>query len=346
MSSASENAATVAKTSLSHDDYTVAWICPLEVEQIAATVMLDQVHPRLPQPQTDHNAYTLGSIQEHNVVIAGLPTAGNASAATVVAQMAGTFRQLRFGLLVGIGGGVPTQTDEGYIRLGHVVVSKPTGEHSGAIQYDHGKAEVGQFRRTGALAPPPHVLLSAAQRMSVACALASTDPLTNHLQRVNTSRPRLRRYKHPGAINDSLYEPDYVHSDRKASCQKCGCDPGRKVDRDIEGSNEEDREKEEEQYVVVHRGTVAVGEKVMRDGLQRDKLAQEHDILCFEMEAAGALNDFPCLVIRGISDYSDSHKNDIWHGRAAAVAAAYARGLFFHMPVDEVKQCRVVEAGQ
>jgi nucleoside phosphorylase len=41
------------------------------------------------------------------------------------------------------------------------------------------------------------------------------------------------------------------------------------------------------------------------------------------------------MVIRGISDYCDTHKNDIWHGYAAAVAAAYARQLFFHIPIEE-----------
>ncbi|OLN92294.1 Kinesin light chain 1 [Colletotrichum chlorophyti] len=56
------------------------------------------------------------------------------------------------------------------------------------------------------------------------------------------------------------------------------------------------------------------------------------------MEAAGAIADFPCLVVRGISDYCDSHKNDQWHGYAAAVAAAYARQLFFYMPIDELQR--------
>jgi hypothetical protein len=32
---------------LSHEDYTVGWICPLEVEQIAAMEMLDEEHERL-----------------------------------------------------------------------------------------------------------------------------------------------------------------------------------------------------------------------------------------------------------------------------------------------------------
>ncbi|KAK5140518.1 hypothetical protein LTR32_006705, partial [Rachicladosporium monterosium] len=331
-----------------HDDYTVAWICPLEVEQIAATAMLDEQHPRLSQPANDHNAYALGSIYGHNVVIAGLPLAGNTSAAIVVAQMRNTFQQLRFGLLVGIGGGVPTRTDNGYIRLGHVVVSKPTGQHSGAVQYDHGKAEAGAFRRTGFLAPPPTVLLNAAQRLSVTCALASADPVVSHLRRIDTSKRQLRRYKHPGVNKDHLYQPDYVHLDREASCQKCGCDSSKIVVRKIDDSDGESDAEEDAQdageYVVVHRGTIAAGENVMRNGIKRDQLAKENGLLCFEMEAAGALNDFPCLVIRGISDYSDSHKNDKWHGYAAAVAAAYARELFVHMPVDEVKQCKIAES--
>lgn len=75
----------------------------------------------------------------------------------------------------------------------------------------------------------------------------------------------------------------------------------------------------------------------MKDAELKDELAMEHGLLCFEMEAAGALADFPCIVIRGISDYCDTHKNDQWHGYAAAAAAAYAKQLFFHMPINEVK---------
>jgi nucleoside phosphorylase len=118
---------------LSSEDYTVGWICPLEVEQTAAMVMLDEEHERLPQQTADHNVYNLGSIGGHNVIIAGLPQPDNNVAATVVAQMRMTFPNLRFGLLVGIGGGVSVKTDNGIIRLGDVVVSKPAGEHSGVI---------------------------------------------------------------------------------------------------------------------------------------------------------------------------------------------------------------------
>jgi hypothetical protein len=129
--------------------------------------MLDEDHKRLPQPPTDHNVYTLSGIGGHNVVIAGLHTPGNNPAATVVTQIRTTFSNLRFGLLVGIKGGVLVKTDNKMIRLGNVMVSKPAGKHSGAVQYDHGKTETGQFRRTGALTLPPAVLLNAAQDLAV-----------------------------------------------------------------------------------------------------------------------------------------------------------------------------------
>jgi len=329
---------------LTHDDYTVAWIAPMEVESIAARLMLDKKEEKLAQSPVDHNVYTLGSINGHNVVIASLPSTGNTSAATVITQLRNTFKQIRFGLLVGIGGGVPIRTDNGPIHLGDVVVSKPERNHSGAIQYDHGKALEGCFRRTGYLIPPPTVLLNAAQDLSTEQATTEDDLVVPHLQRIKTSLPILRKYKYPGPDKDHLYKSDYLHRVEGSSCRSCACDPLQRIDRRADESLDEihyDRSSR----IVVHRGTIAAGERVIKDGQLRDALAGEHGALCFEMEAAGVMNDFPCLVIRGISDYADSHKNDAWQGYASASAAAYARQLFFHMPVDEVKQCAVGLAG-
>jgi nucleoside phosphorylase len=60
----------------------------------------------------------------------------------------------------------------------------------------------------------------------------------------------------------------------------------------------------------------------------RDQLSKElGGVLCFEMEAAGLMNVFPCVVIRGICDYADAHKHKQWQEYAAAVAAAYAKSL-------------------
>jgi nucleoside phosphorylase len=71
----------------------------------------------------------------------------------------------------------------------------------------------------------------------------------------------------------------------------------------------------------------------MKDGQTRDRLAQQFGILCFEMEAAGLMNQLPSLVIRGICDYSDSHKSKNWQGYAALTAAAYGKLLLSVVPV-------------
>ncbi|TQV95483.1 nb-arc and tpr domain-containing protein [Cordyceps javanica] len=311
----------------SRDDYKVAWICPLEVEEIAALEMLDEEHESLNVPSTDSNIYHLGAINSHNVVIIGLPRPGNCPAATVITQMKMTFPNLKYGLLVGIGGGVPVKTDRGMIRLGHVVVSEPTGTHSGAVQYDHGKAKTGEFERTGYLQPPPTALLNAARELSVQRQRMDVDPVWSNTQRIDTSRSRFRHFKFPGVTNDYLYQPNYKHRQEGLSCEDGGCDPKQRIERSIDEFHET--------FVIVHRGTVASGELVLKNAEKRDYLSRKYGVLCFEMEAAGASTDFPCMVIRGISDYCDSHKNDVWHGYAAAVAAAYARQLFFHMSVEE-----------
>ena len=147
---------------MSHEDYTVAWICALPLEAAAAKSMLDKTHPQFSQPTGDDNAYTLGEISGHNIVIACLPSGvyGTISAATVAAHMRTTFPFIRFGLIVGIGGGVPSTKID--IRLGDIVVSKPTGDLSGVVQYDYGKTLVGGvFQQTGTMNQPPQVLLNA-----------------------------------------------------------------------------------------------------------------------------------------------------------------------------------------
>jgi nucleoside phosphorylase len=317
---------------LKHEDYTVGWICPLLVEKIAALKMLDEEHEPLEQLPADHNVYNLGCIKGHNVVIAGLHQAGNSVAATVVAQMITTFPHIRFGMLVGIGGGVPTQTDEGMIRLGHVVVSYPTGNHSGAVQFNRGKAEEGEFKRTGALAPPPRVLQNAVIDLEAKRAGTLDDPVAKNIKRIHTTIPGLSKYSYPGLQHDHLYQPDYIHPNPDFSCDECRCDHTRREDLSSSDANQTNLR------VVAHRGTIATSDLVIKSGRLRNQLAKEYKVLCFEMEAAGALTDFPCIVIRGIADYSDSHKNDRWHGYAAAAAAAYARQLFIHMPIDKVNQ--------
>src|SRR3984893_12751939 len=129
---------------LSHHDYTVACSCPMGVELAPVTAILDRAHFLLPTKR-DQNSYTLGEIGGHNVVIAVLPETGTNSAATVATQLLNDFPSIRFGLLVGIGGGVPDLANEIDIRLGDIVVSKPTKTAGGVVQYDMGKEFLNGF---------------------------------------------------------------------------------------------------------------------------------------------------------------------------------------------------------
>jgi hypothetical protein len=60
------------------------------------------------------------------------------------------------------------------------------------------------------------------------------------------------------------------------------------------------------------------------------------------MEAAGMMNQLPCLIIRGICDYGDSHKNDQWQRYASATAAAYAKELLAYVPTAAVQSTKRV----
>ena len=140
---------------LAHRDYTVGWVCALPIELAAAEAMFDELHEDLPPIQGDINTYKLGSINQHNVVIAVLPRNGYGTnnAAAVARDMERSFPSLRVRLMVGIGGGAPSQLD---IRLGDVVVS------DAVVQYDIGKVvQSGKFHPQGTLHRPPPELMTA-----------------------------------------------------------------------------------------------------------------------------------------------------------------------------------------
>ncbi|KAL4778002.1 nucleoside phosphorylase domain-containing protein [Aspergillus varians] len=219
--------------------------------------------------------YTLGNISGHNVVVACLPSGvyGKVSASTVVSQMLSTFPEIRFGLMVGIGGGVPSIGVD--IRLGDVVISKPMLRSGGVVQYDYGKAlRDGKFHK--------------------------------------------QQYIRPS--DDWLFRATYDHPDETQDCSTC--EQNQLVARDPRENNTPD----------FHYGLIASGDQVMKDAKIRDSIAQELDVLCFEMEAAGFMDQLQPLVIRGICDYCDSHKNKKWQGYAALAAAAYAKVFLSGIP--------------
>jgi nucleoside phosphorylase len=132
----------MSQEKLTHNAYTVGWVCVLECELNASRALLDKEHERLPAAENDDNMYLLGEMKGHHVVIAFPAVYGVGAAARTATNMIRTFKNIRFGLMVGIGGAVPNPSrfkkPSEDIRLGDVVVSEPKGDHGEVFQCRHG----------------------------------------------------------------------------------------------------------------------------------------------------------------------------------------------------------------
>ncbi|RYC79938.1 hypothetical protein BFJ63_vAg17178 [Fusarium oxysporum f. sp. narcissi] len=298
-----------AENGLLYDRYTIAWICALYIEMAAALAMMDEIHGQLPRCFNDNNAYMLGSIKNHNIVIACLPhdQYGNNNAAHVLTNLTRTFPSIRRGLVVGIGGGAPGKVD---IRLGDIVVG------TRIMQYDFGKVLAGgEIQRTAIPKVPEYSLRTAVTNLR-----AKHEIYPSGVPAILQERMQEHlNYRRPSAP-DHLFQASYEHDPSTADCETC------------DQSQLEEREARRSREPKVHYGGIASSNQVMKDAVTRDKLAQELDIICFEMEVAGLMDILPCLPIRGICDYSDSHKAKDWQKYAAAVAAAYAREFLEALP--------------
>ncbi|KAL3443608.1 hypothetical protein BJX65DRAFT_285084 [Aspergillus insuetus] len=312
---------------MASDEYTIGWICALPIEKAAARGMLDEIHnTSFIRAASDKNSYTLGRIGPHNIVVASLPSGvyGETPAATVAAHMLASFQSVRIGLLVGIGGGIPSRSHD--IRLGDVVVSRPEGTLGGVVQFDRGKTTAeGQFVRTGVLNKPPLVLLNSLAELEAEYEIEGSK-VPSYIAEMVDRYPRMRTdYSSQGSVNDVLYQSGYTHGDDNdltcASCHRSEIVP---------------RVKRESEDPVIHYGTTASSNQVVKDSALRDRIGAELGAICLEMEAAGIMDSFPCIVIRGVSDYADTHKNKRWQRYAAAAAAAYAKELLHKVPPSEL----------
>ncbi|RSL51875.1 hypothetical protein CEP54_011219 [Fusarium duplospermum] len=317
------------KPSFPPEQYTIGWISAPGEELGAACAMLDQEHECLShQHRNDENSYILGNIKQHHIAMPVLPEYDISSAATAVKSMISTFPKLRFILMVGIGGGVPSKKND--IRLGDVVVSKPDGQGGGVIQYDMGKLKLGAFDRVGIMNRPPKLLLATMVNLKSDRTLGKK--LSKVLEKAVDKFDDQEDCAYPGSEKDILFKPEYRHLGGD-DCDACSEDqnPGNVVEREPRKSNNPK----------IHYGNIGSVNTVMQDALVRDSIAEKEDVLCFEMEVARLMSEWPCLVIRGISDYADSHKNGDWKQYAAMTAAAYARMLLLKVPqVREVVQDR------
>lgn len=301
-------------------DYAISWISAIGPKYVTTQEFLDDKHgpPEL-LSSNDTNHYTLGHIKKHNVVITVLPDGKyrTSSVASVATNMLRNFPNIRIGVLVGIGGGAPTPKQD--IRLGDIVVSTPRDSHGGVFQYDFSKTiQDKAFQHTRFLNQPPTALQTTLTRIKTQYKRKGHQ-LEAAVTTVLEKNPRLQdKYKRPAPTTNKLFKSE-VTCDPRGCAAFCANKPSNLVARRERRTNEDNP--------AIHYGLIASANQLMKDATVRDKLATEKDILCFKMEAVGLINHFPYLVIRGICDYSDSHKNKEWQRYAAMTAVAYTKDL-------------------
>ena len=313
----------------------MAWLCAFPLsEAVAAWTMLDEEHEQLPQMDNDENTYTYGSINGHNIVIACMPPGqpGKVSASRLVQSLPTSFPNLRIQLFVGIGGGIPcdppTEDATKDIHLGDVVVGWPdeTGA-SAVVQYDLIRNAGQVTERLSVMDKPSRRLLSALGKM-LTDRVRGREFFSSHLKKF--IQAGVRGFEHPGSEEDTLYQSDYEHAG-STTCDDC--DRAKVVERNSRPDP------------AFHQGTIASGDTAVKDAQLRDEIGRQcHGAKCVDMEAAGVIDQTHCLVIRGIADYADSHKNQMWQRYAAATAAAFARELLLTIQPSAVAKMEPVQS--
>lgn len=311
-----------------NDRYTIGWICSIYKEHTAARAFLDEEHGRPEYTSTnDDNIYTLGRIGNHNVVIASQPRAdfGMTSGAHVAVNISLSFPNLVLHLIVGIGGGAPSQSRD--IRLGDIVVGALGNGVSAVTQYDSAISTPSYpgLKSLDLLKKLPMPFVKAINQLQTQYEMDSHQ-LEKIINQALQTSPRVpRKYTRPEPATDKLFKSEYKHE--SVCAMVCNDDPSSLMARP-------ERAKEGPE---LHFGRIVSTNTLIKDASLRDRLAVDHEVLCFETNAAGLMNAFPCLVICGICSYSDDHRSNEWRGYAALAAAAYAKDLLHHISTNMIE---------
>lgn len=291
----------------------------------------------------DPLSYTCGIIGSHNVVLVHLAGMGTINAASAAAYVKVSFVNVKLALVTGICGGVPNPRGKPEIHLGDLIIS------TAVIQYDFGRQYAGVFaRKTGV----EDTLGRASEQLrSFTSKLNMRQRRHVLLKDLNGIMKKLERnhpaYSRPDKGSDVRFDASYLHKHRSMDNDgRCECLSGSEnavckeaqvascCDLGCELSNNEAPNQDQElsaersaQGVQVHYGCIGSGNAVVKSGIYRDRVASEGGLIAFEMEGAGAWDRMPTIVVKAVCDYADSHKNKIWQGYAAGVAAAGMKAL-------------------
>lgn len=340
------------------DDFEIAIACALALEFDAVYDIMDEVWERnYGRIEGDPNIYTNGRIGKVNVVLLLLPDMGKVSAATTSTNLRRSYPRLSLVLVTGICGGVPFPTSGEEILLGDVVIS------SHIVQYDLGRQYPNEFEMKNTVEDQfgraPSNIRHLLRRLQTDSAQEKMQNLAaRHLQDIQSKASKRAskkgkgaKYKYPGASQDQLFHSRYQHKRRLShslsvknpmasvrrhmelhgiSCNDVKCDSSQLIQRerlDRKRFLEEQGLTVQAQAPSIFVGTIGSADTVMKSAEERDRIAAAHGLMAFEMEGAGFWDQTPCLIVKAICDYADSHKNKNWQNFAAAVAAAATKAL-------------------
>ncbi|KAI1096107.1 nucleoside phosphorylase domain-containing protein [Rostrohypoxylon terebratum] len=292
-------------------DYTIGWICVLAKEQTAAIMMLDEKHGDVNKQSNDPNTYSLGSIEGHNVVIACLPIGwgGSNTVATIAIWMTSTFPSIRLCLLVGIGSGIPPT-----VRLGDVVVGMPHDGFPGVAEWQLDRQDT--YKKIAEMRHPPSVLVSALTKLESLHEMQGSN-VSKYLATVKANERLAAKYLVSDALQDPLFEKDEIKNGS-------GINTGLKRMDSTQMTRPEPREHK------IHYGLIVSTSIPIKDKVNRNNLSStigNNRLLCIDTEISNITTNFPCIVIRGICDYADEHRDACigWQEPAAAVSATFAK---------------------
>ncbi|KAL3465651.1 hypothetical protein BJX64DRAFT_252236 [Aspergillus heterothallicus] len=322
------------------DEYAIAIICSTSLEVKATKELFDETYDRsgrnygsLPG---DENSYIHGRIGNHNVVLCYLAAIGTVSAVRAAACMRASYPSIELALVVGICGGAPYSFSGEEIFLGDVIISDCAVQYGFGRQYPDGfKNKIGVMDTLGRPKEAIRAILASLLTRQVHKDLQ--DKFLRQLQALQESQPDWHR---PSSADDILFEASYQHKHHgpitttclcldnvphtvcnaalSTNCAQLGCDKKRvyRCRHGIENCSP-----------TIHIGKIASGDTVLKSGEIRDYLVQSEGVIGFDMEGAGFWGTVPCIIIKGVCDYADSHKSKAWQAYAAQTGAAAAKAF-------------------
>ncbi|KAK6355999.1 hypothetical protein TWF718_000372 [Orbilia javanica] len=326
---------------MDQSDFKVAIICALPLEASVVSELFDEHYDEdaYIRARGDSNAYSIGAIGCHNVVLVHMPGMGKVAAAGAAVSLKATFQEIQLAIVVGICGGAPFEPHSGEaVLLGDVVIS------DGLVQYDLGRQYPDhKFLRKNT---PHDNIPRPSLKIRTALAKLKTNQGQSWLQTKTSEYMQVAQQKlgervvYPGMMEDKLFKSTYRHRHYGQECMVCFDDDG-SGDICHEAANMSCKQLrcDERELVLRNRssqssnptiyfGLFASGDTVMKSGEDRDSISIRDGAVAFEMEGAGVWEHFPnSLVIKGVCDYADSHKNKRWQGYAAATAAAVTKAF-------------------